>query len=62
MKKHSLYFVITTRKNISPSFGLEIINSLRRVFRDYLGVLTEESLRKNFQMVYEILDEVIVKK
>lgn len=31
-------------------------------WQDYCGVLTEESIRKNFILVYELLDEVIVRQ
>eukprot|EP01009_Symbiontida_sp_KSa7_P000136 NODE_102_length_1455_cov_557.566856_g80_i0.p1 GENE.NODE_102_length_1455_cov_557.566856_g80_i0~~NODE_102_length_1455_cov_557.566856_g80_i0.p1 ORF type:complete len:376 (-),score=60.07 NODE_102_length_1455_cov_557.566856_g80_i0:216-1343(-) len=37
----------------------EVLTRITRLLKDYLGVLTEESLRKNFVLVYEILDEVI---
>lgn len=30
-----------------------------KVFRDYCGVLNEESIRKNFVLIYEIIDEII---
>jgi len=33
---------------------------LVQVFRDYCGVLSEESIRKNFILIYELLDEIIV--
>uniref|UniRef100_K7K9X0 MHD domain-containing protein n=1 Tax=Glycine max TaxID=3847 RepID=K7K9X0_SOYBN len=46
VKVVGLLFVATTRVNTSPSF-------------DYLGILNEDSLRKNFVLVYELLDEVI---
>jgi hypothetical protein len=29
------------------------------VCKDYLGVLSEEALRKNFALVYEIVDEAL---
>jgi AP-4 complex subunit mu-1 len=32
---------------------------MMKVFRDYCGVLNEESIRKNFVLIYEIIDEVI---
>ncbi|KAJ7965807.1 Carbonic anhydrase [Quillaja saponaria] len=54
-----LLFVATTRVNTSPSFVLELLQRIARVIKDYLGVLSEESLRKNFVLVYELLDEVI---
>lgn len=54
-----LLFVATTRTNISPSLVLELLQRIARVVKDYLGILSEESLRKNFVLVYELLDEVI---
>ena len=32
---------------------------MMKIFRDYCGVLNEESIRKNFVLIYEIIDEVI---
>lgn len=60
VKVAGLLFVVTTRVNISPSLVLELLQRIARVIKDYLGVLSEESLRKNFVLVYELLDEVIV--
>ncbi|KAG9450821.1 hypothetical protein H6P81_010786 [Aristolochia fimbriata] len=59
VKVAGLLFVATTRVNISPSLILELLQRIARVIKDYLGVLNEDSLRKNFVLVYELLDEVI---
>jgi AP-4 complex subunit mu-1 len=32
---------------------------ISNIFKDYCGVLTEESIRVNFVLIYELLDEVI---
>ena len=32
---------------------------MAKVFKDYCGVLTEESIRKNFILIYELLDEML---
>ena len=60
VKVVGLLFVATTRINASPSLVLELLQRIARVIKDYLGVLNEDSLRKNFVLVYELLDEVIV--
>lgn len=52
-----LYYI--DRFNVSPSGSLELLNRLAKVFKDYCGVLTEESIRKNFILIYELLDEMI---
>jgi AP-4 complex subunit mu-1 len=38
---------------------LELLSRLARVFKDFSGQLTEESVRKNFGLFYEILDEAV---
>lgn len=59
VKKNGLLFVVTTRWNCSPSLVLELLGRLAKVFKDYCGVLSEESIRKNFILVYELLDEML---
>ncbi|KAA8528352.1 hypothetical protein F0562_035707 [Nyssa sinensis] len=59
VKVVGLLFVATTRTNVSPSLVLELLQRIARVIKDYLGVLNEDSFRKNFVLVYELLDEVI---
>lgn len=60
VKVVGLLFVATTRANVSPSLVLELLQRIARVIKDYVGVLNEDSIRKNFVLVYELLDEVIV--
>jgi AP-4 complex subunit mu-1 len=50
---------LTTKDNVSPSYFLEILDRLMKVIRDHCGVLSEESIRKNFVLIYEIIDEMI---
>ncbi|KAJ9166480.1 hypothetical protein P3X46_021228 [Hevea brasiliensis] len=59
VKVVGLLFVATTRVNVSPSLVLELLQRIARVIKDYLGTLIEDSLWKNFVLVYELLDEVI---
>jgi AP-4 complex subunit mu-1 len=59
LKQSGLYYVFTTRHNVSPSFALELLVRLAGLFKDYCGVLNEESIRKNFVLIYELLDEVL---
>jgi len=65
----------TSRENLSPSLVFELLHRIAKVIKaraaasllappltaaqDYCGVLSEESLRKNFVLVYELLDEVV---
>jgi len=55
-----MFFVCTSKYNVSPAFVMDIIYRMLKVFRDYTGVLSEESIRKNFVLVYEVIDELLV--
>lgn len=67
---HSLYTPCSTylwisclflQFNVSPSMVLELLDRMTRVFKDYCGYLSEEALRKNFVLVYELIDEILVR-
>jgi AP-4 complex subunit mu-1 len=53
-----MLFVVSTKHNVSPSFVFDALYRCMKVFRDYLGVLSEEAIRKNFILIYEIIDEM----
>lgn len=59
LKRHGLYFVLTSKANSPPGFTMELLDRLTKVFKDYCGVLDEESIRTNFVLIYELLDEVM---
>ena len=46
--------------NMSPALGVELLNRIMKIIKDYCGMLTEEAVRKNFALIYELLDEAIV--
>ena len=58
-KRSNLYFTIATLENGSPNFYIEILEKLMRVIKDHCGEFTEESIKKNFVLIYEIIDEMI---
>jgi hypothetical protein len=55
-----LFFVVTTMVKVSPSLLLELLQRIACVTKDYLRILNEDSLWKNFILVFELLDEVVV--
>ena len=59
IRRNNLILAATTRYNLSPSGSLELLNRMAKVIKDYCGILTEESIRKNFVLVYELLDEMM---
>jgi AP-4 complex subunit mu-1 len=59
VKKNQMYIVAATKYNVSPSMIIELLQRLAVLFKDYCGVLSEEAIRRNFILIYELLDEVM---
>lgn len=59
IKIGGVYLVATSRKNVSPALVLEFLSRVANIIKDYCGVLNEESVRQNFVLLYELLDEII---
>ena len=58
MQYSNLYLVAVARDNINAASILIFLHKLREVFVHYFNELEEESLRDNFVIAYELLDEV----
>lgn len=54
-----MYFAAATQHDTMPSMVLELLIRIVSLSRDFCGVLTEENLRNNFLLMYELLDEII---
>ncbi|XP_072420321.1 AP-1 complex subunit mu-1-like isoform X2 [Chiloscyllium punctatum] len=58
--KHSnLYLVATTTRNANASLVYAFLYKVVQVFTEYFKELEEESIRDNFVIIYELLDEVM---
>ncbi|KAG2372885.1 hypothetical protein C9374_008554 [Naegleria lovaniensis] len=58
VRKSGLYIVCTSRENVSPITIFELLERACILIRDFTGQLSEDSIRKNFVLVYELLDEL----
>ena len=57
--KSGIFFVLIATGDLSPVWAVDLLNKVVKAFKDFCGVLSEESLRRNFIMVYELIDEMI---
>ena len=56
---NSLYLAVTSRFNLNPASTFTFIDNVVKNIKDYCGVFTEEAIRKNFVLIYELLDEMM---
>jgi len=59
VQHNNLYLLAVTRLNTNAMAVVSFLHSLITVFAHYFGELEEESLRDNFVICYELLDEVM---
>ncbi|XP_026192655.1 AP-4 complex subunit mu-like, partial [Cyclospora cayetanensis] len=58
LRRSGLLFVLVTQQNPSPSLLIEVLLRIVKAIKDFCGVLSEEVVRRNFVLIYELLDEV----
>ncbi|XP_033933220.1 uncharacterized protein [Pseudochaenichthys georgianus] len=61
VRQGGLYWVATTTADSSPFSLIEFLNRLASLVKDYCGALTEKAVQMNFALIYELLDEVVVR-
>ncbi|XP_036380846.1 AP-4 complex subunit mu-1 isoform X2 [Megalops cyprinoides] len=59
IRQGGLYCVATTTANPSPFTIIEFLNRLAGLIKDYCGSLSEKSVKMNFALIYEMLDEML---
>lgn len=59
VQHNNVYLVALTRKNSNVVMILVFLEKLVEIMKEYFGSLEEESIRDNFVLVYELLDEVM---
>lgn len=56
---NNIYILAVTRRNSNAALIITFIYKLIQVLKDYFKVLEEESIKDNFVITYELLDEMI---
>ncbi|KTW29723.1 hypothetical protein T552_00930 [Pneumocystis carinii B80] len=59
VRHNNLYILMLTRKNSNAAELLLFLHKVIEVFTEYFKVLEEESIRDNFVIIYELLDEMM---
>ncbi|EDO45156.1 predicted protein [Nematostella vectensis] len=59
IKYNNLYLVCTTKKNANVALIFVFLHRMVHVFIDYFKELEEESIRDNFVIIYELMDELV---
>ncbi|GAM22943.1 hypothetical protein SAMD00019534_061180 [Acytostelium subglobosum LB1] len=59
IQQGGLYVVAVTSKNVNACMVFEVLHQLVDLFKSYFDTFNEESIKNNFVLVYELLDEIL---
>lgn len=58
-RRGSVWIVACTKQNVNAALVFEVLNKMVEVLEQYFGSITEESVKNNFVLIYELLDEIL---
>ena len=58
-RANNLIFLVVTKNNVNATMVFTFMYKLVEVLTEYFKELEEESVRDNFVVIYELLDEMI---
>ncbi|KAA0190076.1 AP-2 complex subunit mu, partial [Fasciolopsis buskii] len=59
VKRANIWICAVARRNVNAAMVFQLLHALLTVMKEYFGRITEENIKNNFVLIYEILDEVI---
>jgi AP-2 complex subunit mu-1 len=60
VREGEIYLLAATKQNVNCCLVFELLNKLVTVFKSYFGgKFDEDRIRKNFVLIYELLDEIL---
>lgn len=58
-RRSNVWIVAATRQNVNAALVFEFLNKMVSVLESYFGSISEESVKNNFVLIYELLDEIL---
>lgn len=58
-RRSNVWIVAATRQNVNAALVFEFLNKMVSVLESYFGNISEESVKNNFVLIYELLDEIL---
>lgn len=56
MKRSNIWLAAVTKQNANAAMVFEFLTKFMSTMQSYFGKLTEENIKNNFVLIYELLD------
>ncbi len=61
-RRSNVWIVAATRQNVNAALVFEFLTKMINVLESYFGSITEENIKNNFVLIYELLDGKLINK
>ena len=58
-KRSNIWLCAVARRNINAAMVFEFLNRMIDIMQSYFGRISEETVKNNFVLIYELLDEIL---
>ncbi|XP_060066438.1 AP-2 complex subunit mu [Ylistrum balloti] len=59
IKRSNIWLAAVTKQNVNAAMVFEFLLKMVEVMQSYFGKISEENIKNNFVLIYEILDEIL---
>ena len=59
MKRVNIWIAAVTKQNVNAALVFEFLHKVVEVMGNYFGKISEENIKNNFVLIYELLDEIL---
>jgi len=59
LKKGNIWVTAVTRQNVNAAMVFEMLHKTLAIMTSYFGKITEDAIKSNFVLIYELLDEIL---
>src|SRR5882762_1535513 len=59
IKRGNIWLAAVTKQNVNAAMVFEFLLKMCEVMQSYFGKISEENVKNNFVLIYELLDEIL---
>ena len=59
VKRVNIWIAAVTKQNVNAALVFEFLHKVVEVMGNYFGKISEENIKNNFVLIYELLDEIL---
>ena len=60
IKKNNIWVAAVTKQNLNAGMVFEFLNKTSEIMSSYFGKITEDNVKNNFVLIYELLDGMYI--